>query len=240
MSSNRPKGYKRYLPFAIIAVVLGVVVIGAALLLRPSDEGRRARLGEPLSTGNPPPVVPRAPHPGAQPPHTRGGGPDAAATLEEFGDFQCPPCGRLHTELKKIEADYGTRLRVVFRHLPLVAMHKHALAASHAAEAAARQGRFWEMHDLLYENQEAWNAASDVGPLFTNYARRLGLDVERFTRDMNSPEVSARVRADVLRADSLGVNGTPTLFLNNQQLSGQSTVASIRAAIDAALAQKSR
>lgn len=174
---------------------------------------------------------------GAEPPHIRGEA-GAPVTIEEFADFQCPPCRKLHPELKKIESEYGTRLRVIFRHLPL-SMHEHAIAAARASEAAALQNRFWEMHDLLFERQREWSEAADVRNIFVGYARTLGLDVARFTRDMDGPEANARLLSDQKRAESVDITGTPTLFLNGLEMPAESMSAEgIRAAINAALKGK--
>lgn len=175
--------------------------------------------------------------PGAEPPHFRGGG-DAAVTIEEFADFQCPPCRRLHPELKQIEAEYGARLRVVFRHLPL-SMHEHALEAARASEAAGLQNRFWEMHDLLFERQRQWSEAAQARSLFIDYAREIGLDTERFKRDLDGADASARVASDQKRAQSVDITGTPTLFLNGREIAAEEMSAEgIRAAINAALKGK--
>lgn len=175
--------------------------------------------------------------PGAVPPHVRGVG-GAPVVLEEFADFECPPCAGLYPELKKIEADYGDRIAVVFRHFPL-SMHKHALAAAKAAEAAALQGRFWEMHDRLYEKQDEWSQECDVRRQFVGYAHDLGLDVGQFERDMDSAQVAERIRLDQQRGESAQVDSTPSLFLNGRELSSSSrTPGGIRAAIDAALKGK--
>jgi protein-disulfide isomerase len=176
---------------------------------------------------------------GTTPPHARGAE-QAPVTLEEFADFQCPPCGALHPELKKIEAEYGERLRFVFRHYPL-AIHAHASDAARASEAAAAQNRFWEMHDLLFERQREWSDAADVRTIFTGYARTLGLDVERFTRDMDAPETVARIFSDRKRGESVKIAGTPTLFVNGREITDEAmTVEGIRAEISAALNGKGR
>lgn len=175
--------------------------------------------------------------PGQQPPRIRGSE-NAPVTLEEFADFQCPPCARFYPELKKIEAEYGSRLRVVFRHYPLE-IHKHARTAAQAAEAAALQGRFWEMHDRLYERQDEWTNAADVRAIFKRYAQELGLDAERFTKDMDSPEVTERIEQDEERGDSVEVDGTPSLFIQGREIPSSSrTDEGIRALIDAALKGK--
>ena len=217
---------KRYLPFVII---IGVLIISTGLgiwLYRRSTQ--------------PEPAVASTAEPDTTHAHVRGET-GAPVTLEEFGDFQCPPCGALHPELKKIEEEYGPRLKVVFRHYPVIALHKHALQAAHAAEAAGLQGRFWEMHDMLYQNQAQWDKADDVRPIFSDYARSLNLDVQRFNNDMDGTEVSKRILADQDRARSLRVKGTPTLFINGRQVQpAQFTREGLRAAIDTALREKGR
>lgn len=225
---------KRYLPFVIIAAVLLLAILAGTLLFRSSQRPAAQQIPSTLTATAPG-------SPGAQPPHIKGL-PNAPVVLEEFGDFQCPPCASLHPELKKIEAAYGNRVSVVFRHFPLTKLHKNALAAARASEAAARQNNFWEMHNQLYVNQAKWSDTTDAQTIFNNYARDLGLDVERFTRDMNDNQTVARVLADLRRGESLGVTGTPTIFLNNRELPYDTLKSDVtlRAAIDAALNGKAR
>lgn len=162
----------------------------------------------------------------------------APVTLEEFGDFQCPPCGGLAGPLLEIEKDYGPKLRVIFRNFPFP-IHQHALEAAYAAEAAGLQGRYWEMHDLLYQEQTNWSKAPDAKQLFVSYAKMLGLDLDRFEKDVAGPAVQARVAADQSRGKSLGVNATPAIFVNNNGVSPKSlNPNALRAAIDAALKEK--
>ena len=171
---------------------------------------------------------------GAKAPPTRGN-PQAKITIEEFADFQCPPCAALAHNMHKFEEDYRGQLRIVFRHYPL-ANHKNARPAALAAEAAGAQGRFWEMHDLLYKEQSAWAAAADAVPLFSAYAGTLGLDVARFTTDMQNKQLSARVEADQARAAARGVSQTPTVFLNDRLVPAPSlNAAAMRALIETAL-----
>jgi protein-disulfide isomerase len=143
--------------------------------------------------------------------------------LEEYGDYQCPPCGLLYPVLKEIEHEYGDQLRVVFRHFPLTKIHKNAMMAAQAAEAARNQGKFWEMHDRLYRNQNAWKDLPDGRPTFIGYARELGLNVERFSREMDSPEVQQRITSDMQRGSGVGVTGTPTVFIEGQMLRFEAT-----------------
>jgi protein-disulfide isomerase len=139
-------------------------------------------------------------------------------TLEEFGDYQCPPCGALHPGLKKLKQEYGSNLNFVFRNLPLTELHKNALLAAQAAEAARMQNRFWEMHDLLYENQDLWK--DDINPqsIFWKFAADLGLDTARFSRDMADKQVKLRIEADQAAAAQLSIAGTPTLLIDGREL----------------------
>jgi protein-disulfide isomerase len=134
---------------------------------------------------------------------------DAPVTLVEYGDFECPYCGEAHPIVKALQARMGERLRFVFRNFPLSNIHPHAQHAAEAAEAAAAQDRFWEMHDLLYERQTALSDAD-----LAAYAAELGLDSSRFAREMREHVHAARVREDFLSGVHSGVNGTPTFFIN--------------------------
>lgn len=198
---------KRSLPLLIIAVVLVAALVATWMLVRTAKPGN--------SANNPAPT-PTTDTPGADPPWMRGN-PKAPVLVEEFADFQCPSCGWYYPELKKIESEFGDNLRVVFRERPLVPPHEHALLAAQAAEAAGRQGHFWEMHDKLYENQKVWSDAKDLVPLFVDYAKQLGLDTDRFMKDLNGEAVATRIFQDGKRAHALNVNSTPTFFVNGKE-----------------------
>lgn len=198
---------KRALPLLIIVAVLVAAAAGAWILLRSQKSSNSANNATPPSGAVPP---------GAEPPHVRGNA-TAPVTLEEFADFQCPSCGVYYPELKKIENEFGDRLRVIFRERPLVPPHEHALIAAQAAEAAGLQGRFWEMHDKLYENQKAWSEARDLVPIFVDYAKQIGLDADRFMKDLNGEAVATRIFQDGKRAHALHVTGTPTFFVNGKE-----------------------
>src|SRR4029077_80833 len=116
---------------------------------------------------------------------------DAPVTLDEFGDFECPPCGKLSEPINELERDFNPKLRVVFHHFPLP-NHKYAGQAACAAEAAGLQGKFWQMHDELYREQAVWANSSDARSIFNAYAAYIGLDAQRFKTDMDSDEVKAR------------------------------------------------
>jgi protein-disulfide isomerase len=209
---------KRILPFVIIALVLGAGLLTARYLQRASSETPKPSPTPATPSASPEATAVNQGEPGAEPAHALGD-PKAPVTLEEFGDFECPPCGVLHPILKGIETEYGpTKVRIIFREFPLVPNHVHALAAARAAEAAGLQGRFWEMHDLIYEHQKDWHEAFDVRPIFEGYAKTIGLDVAQFARDNTSDLVERRIFLDGKRAHSLGVQGTPTVFLNGKEV----------------------
>ena len=223
---------KRLLPFAIIVIVLGGGLAGGLYLKRYSEESAKAIPPDPPTPGDTPAVA----VPGAEPAHARGPA-NAPVTMEEFADFQCSACGGVYPILKSIESEFGPRLRVIFREFPLNPPHEHAVTAAHAAEAAGLQGKFWEMHDMLYENQETWAKAFDVRPLFEDYARKIGLDVERFKNDQTNEVVETRIFLDGRRGHSLGVKGTPAIYLNGTELPWEQirTAEGLRAAITKAL-----
>jgi protein-disulfide isomerase len=231
---------KRALPFLIIGIVLVIAVVAAMYLKRsasapvapPAPASPAANNATPASNET------AVTEPGATPPHTHGPA-DAAVTLEEFGDFECPPCGMLHPVLQSMEKEFGPRLRIVFREFPLVPAHVHALAAARTAEAAGLQGKFWEMHDLLYENQKTWHDAFDARPIFEDYAKRIGLDMEKFRSDSLGETVAQRIFLDGKRARSLGVTGTPTVFMNGREIPFESLAPDkLRALIQAQLNAK--
>jgi protein-disulfide isomerase len=202
---------KRYLPIVIIVVVL-MAALGLTWILLGSS--RQTTNGNANANANA--ASPGSEPTGAEPPYVRGN-PRAPVTLEEFGDFQCPSCGVYYVELKKIENEFGDNLRVVFRERPLIPPHEHALLAAQAAEAAGLQGRFWEMHDKLYENQTTWSVATDLVPIFVDYAKQIGLDPDRFMKDLNGEAVAARIFQDGKRAHVFNVNTTPTFFVNGKE-----------------------
>ena len=157
--------------------------------------------------------------------HIRGPA-QAPVTLVEYGDFECPYCGQAYVVVKELEQELGPLLRVVFRNFPLTMVHPHALQAAEAAESAGGQGRFWEMHDLLFEHQDALELTD-----LMEYASDLGLDMTQFGRDMTEHTYVNRIREDVLSGVRSGVNGTPTLFINGVRHEGAYDFDSLLAAI---------
>lgn len=217
---------QKYRPFLIIALVLGIAVVGGILFLRSS--------GKHLFTS---PSARATPESLSKPQGAIPG--DVVVTLEEFGDYQCPPCGQLHPSLKQLKQELGSNLNFVFRNLPLTTIHKNSMAAAQAAEAARMQNKFWEMHDLLYENQDLWG--NDINPrtIFQKWAADLGLDASRFANDLDSKQVQLRIEADRDAASELGINGTPTVLVNGRQLRPELTnPEGIRAAIEYVTSRK--
>jgi protein-disulfide isomerase len=154
---------------------------------------------------------------------------DAPITLVEYGDYQCPFCGAAYPIIKDVQASMGDKLRFVFRNFPITTAHPDAELAAEAAEAAAAQGRFWEMHDLLYENQ-ARLGAEDLHA----YAERLGLEVERFDRELAGHAHFDRVREDFMSGVRSGVNGTPTFYVNGVRYDGSYEAETLLAALQQA------
>jgi protein-disulfide isomerase len=140
---------------------------------------------------------------------------DAPVTLVEYGDFQCPHCRAAHFYLKNVLATMGDDMRFVFRHMPLTQVHPMAQAAAEAAEAADAQGKFWPMHDLIYENQDLLSPA-----LLTRLGQRLGLDMQRFTDDVVSHRFLSKVKEDFMGAVRSGAAGTPSFFINGEPYEG--------------------
>jgi Protein-disulfide isomerase len=148
--------------------------------------------------------------------HVKGNA-DSNITLTIYGDFQCPAC-KVETQiLERAWPRISDKVRVVFRHYPLD-IHRHAFLAARYAEAAGRQGKFWELHDVFYANQELWSSAADATPLFDEYARSVGLDLDKLKADLNTSEVRDKVLADQRGGTRAGVRATPSLFLNGRLL----------------------
>jgi protein-disulfide isomerase len=215
---------KRYLPFIIVVVVALVTLASGTVLYRAKRPSVLTIPKNALVSGSG----------AADSIHIRGPA-NAPVTIEEFGDFQCPPCGALSDPINQLEREYRPRLRVIFRHFPLP-NHAHAREAAFVSEAAGLQGRFWEMHDLLYREQPVWSKAADVRLLFDSYAGMLGLNVDRFKKDMESEQVKVRVASDQKHGDAVGVHTTPTVFINDRALAPTSlNPTGLHAAIDAAM-----
>lgn len=162
---------------------------------------------------------------------------DAKVVVTEFGDYECPACSAAHPVTKALQEKYKDNADVafVFRHYPLP-QHRHAVLSAQFAEAAALQGKFWEMHDKLFETQKAWSPMRTTEDIFLGYAADLGLDVERVKTDVKSADVQARINADKAAADMIGINSTPTFYVNGAKQPGWG-LNELSAVIDTALAE---
>jgi len=169
--------------------------------------------------------------------HIEGKG-SSGVTLVEYGDYECPACGQYYPIVKQVQAKYADQIFFQFRNFPLYQIHPNAIAGARAAEAADLQGKFWQMHDALYENQNDWGQSSDPTPFFNQYAQQIGLDVNRFKTDFKSSLVNDRVQADLKEGNKLGIDSTPTFFIDGKKISNPPSADAFNQVIDNAIKQK--
>jgi protein-disulfide isomerase len=223
----------------LAAAILGASLVGASLLVKSSVDRTSeeiAALRDTLKGAAPPPRQQAQARPGRPDPSKRyeietAGSPargpkSAEVSIVEFSDFQCPFCGRVSPTLERVEKEYGDKVRIVFKHLPL-SIHPKAPAAHAASEAAHRQGKFWEMHDAIFANQRELEPAK-----FEEYAEEMGLDMKQYRADVASSGVKARVDGDKEEARKLGVTGTPGFFINGRFFSGAQPFEAFKERID--------
>jgi protein-disulfide isomerase len=228
----------------VAALILGACVVASSLLIQSSIDGATNELAAVRTTvagmqavaaqAAPAPAAParaERPDPNRRYSVNTAGSPakgpeSAAVTLVEFSDFQCPFCSRVNPTMDQIQKEYGDQVRIVFKHLPL-RIHSKAPQAHAAAEAAHRQGKFWEMHDAIFANQRDLSEEA-----YLKYAGEMGLDVDRFKKDLAAAEIKAKIDADASEASTLGVTGTPGFFVNGRFLSGARPFDSFKTLID--------
>lgn len=156
---------------------------------------------------------------------------NAKVTVVEFGDFECPACGFFHGIFKQILLAYPDQVDLIFRHYPLP-QHHTALLAAEAAEAAGEQGKFWQMHDLLYENQTTWSEKAEALDIFAGYATQLGLDVNKFKQEVQDEKFKDKIQRDQADGDKLQISATPTFYINGQKYNGHLNFQEIKDSID--------
>jgi len=206
---------KRLAFWIIFVVILGLIVWGLSVAMnKPAASS---------SLGAPAPVTAED--------HVTGPA-NASVTLIEYGDFQCPACGLYAPIVERLIAS-STSLRVVFRHFPLP-QHANAMITSEAAEAAAMQGKFWDMYRLIYANQAEWENLPDAHAVLDGYAQQIGLDMTKFKADIDSSEAKAAVIADLNEGESLGIDQTPTFFVNGKAILNPPGYEAFKAIIDSA------
>lgn len=159
---------------------------------------------------------------------------NAKAVLVEFGDYQCPACGAYNTLTVKLLEEFNGKMNLAFRNFPL-SQHANGLVSSYAAEAAGIQGKFWEMHEKLYKNQEQWANSTDAKSIFTGYAKEMKLDLAKFAADMDSASVKEKVSKDSADGNLVGITGTPTYFLNGYKIENPGSYEDFKKLIEEAL-----
>ncbi len=164
--------------------------------------------------------------------HTRGGK-NASVTIVEYGDFQCPACKAYEGAVRALQAKYPEEVRVTFRHFPLIQIHKNAFLSASYAEAAGAQGKFWEMHDALYDHQEEWGEALDAEQKILGYAKTFGLDIEKLQAAAKSQAVTDAIAASYKEAGLLKLQGTPSFFVNGNKVESTSLQAEVDKAVAA-------
>ena len=199
------RGMPKILKPVIVIIVAVAVAAGAAVYLSRQPD-------EPASTS-------------ATPTHVdiKGGGhlrgpANASVTLVEFGDYQCPSCGAYHPLVKEVLNRYPQQVRLEYHHFPLITVNPNTMLASQAVEAAGDQGKFWEMHDAVFEHQNDWAGSPNPEPIFITLATGLGLDINKFMQGLRSPEIQQRILKDVERGQAAKVEATPTFFINGEQI----------------------
>jgi protein-disulfide isomerase len=166
----------------------------------------------------------------------------SGVVVKEYADFQCPGCGSFYPVVKQIKEKYKDQITFQFVNFPLGQIHQNALAAHRAAHAANNQGKFWEMHDLLYENQNAWSTSTNISRDLEVYANQLNLDIAKYRTDFASAETNSIIQADIKTGQELKITGTPTFYIDGKQIEDNNTIstfAKFSEAIDATIKAKS-
>lgn len=225
------------LPLSIIVLVMILVVVGGLWFYSTSRSQGTATGTRTTQTGTGQTRDVSSAPPGAPVGVNMLGPADALVTVEEFADYQCQACALAHPIMKELQGAYAgnKNFRFIFRHFPLsIPGHDKSYEASVATEAAALQGRFWQMQDQLFRNQQAWTGNPNYRQMWTDYARNIGLDVERFSTDIASARTKERVDLDIRRGRGLGVSQTPTIFVNGILIPpSEVNIGSLRRIVDA-------
>lgn len=205
----------------ILAVVTVIAMIGGAILL-----GGQSTSPTPGASVSPQVLV-------SDSSYTKGN-PEAKVQIVEFSDFQCPACAGVEPVVSKVTDEYGDKISFVYRHFPLP-QHKNAILASLAAEAAGKQGKFWEMHALLFEKQAEWAEEGGAKELFISFAKELELNEEQFKSDLDDQVLKDKINKDKADGDALGVNSTPSFYINGGKYTGALSYDQMKSLIDSLL-----
>lgn len=162
----------------------------------------------------------------------------SSVLIIEYGDFQCPACRSYYSIMKELVTEFGDKITFVYRNFPLIEIHSNAEFAARAVQAAAKQGKFWQMHDLLFEKQAEWSKTADIESVFESYAALIGISVEQFKKDWLSKEIKDFVKAQRSRAIKLGLKGTPSFFVNGIQIQNPNSIETFKSLIKSAIEKK--
>lgn len=215
---NQKRFLKRFLLWAFVFLGLGGAVFGMAYLVKNSSFSTASFIDAVTSTD-----------------WIRGVR-NGKTVLVEYSDFQCPACARYEPILRQLEQEFGQRLEFVYRYFPLRQIHINAELSAAAAEAAGKQGKFWEMHDTIFDHQNDWAESPSARTIFIGYAEGLKLDMEKFKSDFDSGETADRIEKDFRGGERAGVNSTPTFFLNGQKIPNPRTYAEFQTLINQTIA----
>ena len=220
MNKLQSKGSKNAIIAASILIIGGASIVGFAIW-KGVDSSFGASLVNPIT-----PVD-----------HVRGNA-QAKVTIVEYGDFQCPACAAYEPLVREVMKEYGDRVAFVYRHFPLRRNHKHADITSQAAESAGIQGKFWEMHDIIYDHQQDWANKDDVMPILKEYAASISLDVAKWELDTQSDVIKQKVELDLQSGIAAQVQGTPTFYVNGKKIPNPQSVEVFKAVLNDALSGK--
>jgi protein-disulfide isomerase len=210
--------------FTVFAVVMAALWFAWNLTTKPAEQAQDAN--KPVSI-----EVTDADH--------KLGAKNGKVTLVEFSDFQCPACKAFAPLVKKLMEDYGTDVTLVYKYFPLP-QHDHAEAAAYAAEAAGKQGKFFEMHDILFEKQDEWSTQSDPNKFFEKYAASLKLNMAQYKKDLASDEAKSIIEKDVLAGTQAGVNSTPSFYLDGVKVNNPGSYEEFAGLVTAAIAKNQK
>lgn len=208
----------------LLVIVIAVLFAGGVAVYLSRDRSTSESAGDTALT----------PAASSGPVHVRGRA-DAPVTLMEFGDYQCPSCGYYHPIVTEVLRRYPEKVKFEFHHFPLIQIHANAMPAALAAEAAGEQGKFWEMHDLLFEHQNDWSRNPNPEAAFIAMAIQLGLNSNQFQQAMKSPQARDKILADVTRGRDANIEGTPTFFVNGRMVDNLASVDEFARVIDSQL-----
>ncbi|MBU6427084.1 DsbA family protein [Patescibacteria group bacterium] len=213
---------KRILFWTIFVLIIGLIIWGLAIAMK-----------KPLPT-----ATVTAPAPISATDHVKGPS-NAPVTLIEYSDFECPACEQYYPVVTQLLSDEAGKIQFVYRHFPLP-QHTNAVPAAMASEAAAAQGKFWDMYDLLFTNHADWVDLSDPTSVFVGYATKLGLNVDQFKTDLASSTLRDRINADLQEGTQIGIDATPTFFVNGKAITNPSSYDQFKSIIDAAASSTAR